>query len=59
MKRDQPTEGVAGIGFDLTDTVLTEIDTQLAKLMDAHQIGSDAFDLDFGAALDPPEPRKR
>ncbi|MBN1239186.1 MAG: hypothetical protein JXB36_11840 [Gammaproteobacteria bacterium] len=52
MKRDKPTEDNAGIGFEITDTVLTEIDSQLAGMLEAAMEDASVFDFDFDAALD-------
>jgi hypothetical protein len=59
MKRDKPIAEKAGIGFDITDTVLTEIDTQLAKLIEADKDDSDDLGLDFGSAFGESEPNER
>jgi hypothetical protein len=56
MKRDKLTAEEAGIEFEITDTVLTEIDTQLTKMAEAATEDLDEFDgLDFSMALDQDE----
>lgn len=50
MERDKPKVGVTT--FDITDTVLLEIDARLAEMAGADMGESTGFDMDFGAALD-------
>lgn len=45
--------GNAPAGFELTDTVITEIEGQLSALLEAPDI--DVSDLDFGDALLDPD----
>jgi hypothetical protein len=42
----------SGVTFDVTDTVLLEISTQLARMAGARTGESSGFDIDFDAALD-------
>lgn len=50
MERDKPKVGVTT--FEVTDTVLLEIDARLAEMAAADSGEPTGFDMDFGAALD-------